>query len=567
MSDTPGFSGVPIHFANASKERSVSHGCCLTISRSVQGAGVRLGIALAPCHAPLTTWNRAMTARSSGVLLHPTSLPGPFGVGDLGPSAHRWVEALAAAGQGWWQVLPLGPTGYADSPYQSPSTFAGNLNLLSPEALAADGLASAADVAACELPTAGPVVFADVIPRKQQLVRTAWGRFEAGDGRPGLRAAFDAFAAAEADWLDEYAVFAAIKDGCNGAPWWRWHPDLAAHRGSAVTAAAVELADDVAAHRFGQFLFARQWSALRRHAAALGVRLIGDLPIYVAHDSADVWANPALFQLDAARTPTHVAGVPPDYFAATGQLWGNPLYAWNAHRADGFAWWTRRVRGILKQVDLIRLDHFRGLEAYWAVPFGDPTAEHGTWQKAPGTELLDAIESSLGAPPIIAEDLGVITPEVDALRAAFGLPGMRILQFAFGGAVEQRFRPHRFTPDAVAYTGTHDNDTTAGWAAKLQPGERADFARYAPDAAAAPVRSLLRLAWGSVAELAVCPLQDLLGLGSEARMNTPGTTSGNWVWRASPAALGDPEWVEFLADITATYERTAARPTVSGRDR
>ncbi len=502
-----------------------------------------------------------MIARSSGVLLHPTSLRGPFGVGDLGPAAHRWVEALAAAGQGWWQVLPLGPTGYADSPYQSPSTFAGNLNLLSPEALAADGLASAADVAACELPTAGPVVFADVIPRKQRLVRTAWERFEAGEGCPELQAAFDAFAVAEADWLDEYAVFAAIKDAHDGAPWWEWPTDLATR--TAADRRLVAFAGGVAVHRFGQFLFARQWAALRRRAAALGVKLIGDLPIYVAHDSADVWANPALFQLDATRTPTHVAGVPPDYFAVTGQLWGNPLYAWNAHRADGFAWWTKRVRGILKQVDLIRLDHFRGLEAYWAVPFGDPTAEHGTWQKAPGGELLAALKAHLDTLPIIAEDLGFITPEVDALRTGYGLPGMRILQFAFGGAVEQRFRPHRFAPDAVAYTGTHDNDTTAGWAAKLLPAERADFARYAPDAAADPVRSLVRLAWGSVAELAVCPLQDLLGLGSEARMNTPGTTSGNWVWRAPAGLVDDPGWVEFLAGITTTYERTAARPVPS----
>ncbi|QDU19375.1 4-alpha-glucanotransferase [Urbifossiella limnaea] len=484
----------------------------------------------------------SVTTRSAGVLLHPTSLPGPFGVGDLGPAAHRWVELLARAGLAWWQVLPVGPTGYADSPYQSPSTFAGNLNLLSPEALAADGLASAADVCACELPADGPVVFADVIPRKRQLVRAAWERFEAGDGRPALHAAFDAFTAAEADWLDDYAVFAAIKDAHGGAPWWEW-------RSNDYTA------DGVAVHRFGQFLFARQWSALRRHAAGLGVKLIGDLPIYVAHDSADVWANPQLFRLDATHTPTHVAGVPPDYFAATGQLWGNPLYAWDRHRADGFAWWAKRVRGILKHVDLIRLDHFRGLEAYWAVPFGDPTAEHGTWQLAPGQELLAALKAQLGTLPIIAEDLGFITPEVHALRTGFGLPGMRILQFAFGGAVEPRFRPHRFTPDAVAYTGTHDNDTTAGWYARLTSAERADFARYAAGAED-PVRALLRLAWASVAELAVCPLQDLLGLGSEARMNTPGTTIGNWTWRAPAAALAAPDWLDFLREVTATYERS-----------
>jgi 4-alpha-glucanotransferase len=495
-----------------------------------------------------------MLARSSGVLLHPTSLPTLFGVGDLGPAAHRWVDLLARAEQGWWQVLPLGPTGYADSPYQSPSTFAGNLNLLSPEAVAADGLATAADVAACELPAGGPVHFESVIPRKRRLVDTAWQRFVAGDGKAELRPAFDAFTKSEAAWLDEYAVFAAIKDAHGGAPWWDWSAPLAGHDAAAVRRFAREHADAVAAHRFGQFLFARQWAALRRHAAVLGVKFIGDLPIYVARDSADVWANPDLFQLDAARNPTHVAGVPPDYFAATGQLWGNPLYAWDRHRADGFAWWANRVRGILKQVDLIRLDHFRGLEAYWAVPFGDPTAEHGTWQKAPGAELLAALKQQLGALPIIAEDLGFITPEVDALRTENGLPGMRILQFAFGGAVEPRFRPHRFTPDAVAYTGTHDNDTTAGWYARLDSAERADCERYAPDAAADPVRALVRLAWASVAELAVCPLQDLLGLGSEARMNTPGTTAGNWGWRLRRGQL-TPELAAWLRERTAEAGR------------
>lgn len=492
--------------------------------------------------------------RSSGVLLHPTSLPGPFGVGDLGPAAFAWVDTLARAGQGWWQVLPVGPTGYGESPYQSPSTFAGNLNLLSPEALAADGLATPADVAGCGLPAGPRVEFAAVIPRKRRLVRAAWERFQAGHGAAELPTAFAAFRDAEAGWLDEFAVFMAIKDAHDGRPWWQWSSGLAGHDG-AVTAAAAELADEADAHRFGQFLFFRQWSALREYARANGVKLIGDLPIYVAHDSADVWANPDLFQLDPTRTPVDVAGVPPDYFSATGQLWGNPLYAWDAHRRAGFGWWADRMRGALKLFDLVRLDHFRGLEAYWAVPFGDPTAERGEWRKAPGAELLAAVRAALGGLPLVAEDLGVITPEVDALREGFGLPGMRILQFAFGGAVEHRFRPHRFERNVVAYTGTHDNDTTAGWAAGLTPEERADYARYAPGAGADPVGTLLRLGWGSVADLVLAPLQDLLRLGPAARFNVPGTTAGNWLWRATEAEASGAGWADDLLDLTTVYER------------
>jgi len=496
-------------------------------------------------------------ARSSGVLLHPTCLPGPFGVGDLGPAAHAWVETLATAGQGWWQVLPVGPTGYGDSPYQSPSTFAGNLNLVSPEALAADGLATPGDVAGCVLPAAGPVYYADVIPRKRRLVRRAWERFAAGDGPAGMAAEFARFRTAEAGWLDEFARFMAVKDEYGGKPWWEWPAPLAARDPAALRHAADQFATDIDAHRFGQFLFFRQWDALRTRGRAAGVKVIGDLPIYVAHDSADVWANPDLFALDAARTPRLVAGVPPDYFSATGQLWGNPIYDWAAHRRTGFRWWVGRVRGALALFDLIRLDHFRGLEAFWAVPFGDPTAERGTWMTAPGGDLLAALRTALGDVPIIAEDLGFITPEVDALRERFGLPGMRILQFAFGGAVEPRFLPHRYARDVVVYTGTHDNDTTAGWVEKLTVAEREQLARYAPGAAADPVRALLRLGWASVADLAVAPLQDLLGLGTAARVNLPGTTTGNWTWRATAAQIADPEWLAFLGDLTAVYERTA----------
>jgi 4-alpha-glucanotransferase len=491
--------------------------------------------------------------RSSGVLLHPTSLPGPFGIGDLGPTAKDWVQTLARAGQRWWQVLPVGPTGYADSPYQSPSAFAGNPNLLSPEWLVENRLASASDSAACELP-AGDVDFPAVIPRKQRLARVAWDRFRAGDA-PQLRPAIEAFRASHGWWLEEYARFAAVKWHFDRKPWWEWPAELADRNETALARITADLADEIDGQRFEQFLFFRQWAELREYARKAGVRLIGDLPLYVAHDSADVWAGRELFGIGKDRKPAAVAGVPPDYFSPTGQLWGNPIYDWPAMQQTGFAWWIDRFRATLELVDVVRFDHFRGVEAYWSVPCGDPTAEHGTWVPGPGAELLQALHDATGSLPIIAEDLGVITPEVDALRAKFALPGMRILQFAFGGAVEDRFRPYCYEPGVVVYTGTHDNDTTCGWFDKLTAEERADFVRYAPEAAREPVKALVRLAWASVADTAIVPFQDILDLGSAARFNTPGTTSGNWRWRADPSALTDREWAIWLRELTQTYGR------------
>ena len=493
--------------------------------------------------------------RSSGVLLHPTSLPGPFGIGDLGPKAYTWVDLLARAGQSWWQVLPVGPTGYGDSPYQSPSTFAGNLNLVSPELLERDGLATAGDLSGCELDPPSAVDFGAVIARKRRLVHRAWERFEAGDGPAALRPAFDAFQMRHAHWLDEFALFMAIKDAHSGAPWWEWPRLLARRDAAAMRAAAETFAEEAASHRFGQFLFYRQWATLREHAATQGVRIIGDLPIYVSHDSADVWANPELFRLDVDRRPTRVAGVPPDYFSTTGQLWGNPVYDWEEHRRTGFRWWVARMRAALGQFDVVRLDHFRGLVAFWAVPYGDDTAERGEWLRAPGGEMLAAVRDALGGLPIIAEDLGFITPDVDELRERFGLPGMRILQFAFGGAVEERFLPHRFAHNVVAYTGTHDNDTAHGWADSLTAAERERFARYAPQARQDPVGALVRLAWSSVADLAIAPVQDLIGLGSDARLNAPGTTGANWRWRMADRDLTNPAWSRCLAEMTTAYER------------
>jgi len=493
--------------------------------------------------------------RSSGVLLHPTSLPGPFGIGDLGPEAFSWVAALARMGQSFWQTLPVGPTGYGDSPYQSLSTFAGNINLLSPARLVEEGLATLGDEDGCFLAATGAVHYADVIPRKRRLAQQAWARFSAGSGPSELHDAFTRFREREAAWLDDFALFMAIKDEHGGKPWWEWPARLASRDESALRAMTAELDREIDVHRFAQFLFFHQWNELRAHARSNGVHIIGDMPIYVAEDSADVWANPGLFLQGPNHRPQFAAGVPPDYFSATGQLWGNPIYDWDNHRQSGYRWWIDRVRAALRLFDVIRFDHFRGIESFWAVPFGAATAEAGQWLPGPGASLLEALQNALGALPIIAEDLGVITPQVDALRERFGLPGMRILQFAFGGAVESRFLPHRYTPNLAVYSGTHDNDTTAGWVEKLGASEREQFERYAPASVEGPVRSLLRLGWASVADLAMAPLQDLLGLGSAARLNTPGTSSGNWEWRA-PANLFEPaDWMEWLTELTAVYER------------
>lgn len=506
------------------------------------------------CHMSTTSHNE----RSSGVLLHATSLPGPFGIGDLGPTAFRWLETLAAARQVWWQLLPVGPTGYGDSPYQSPSTFAGNPNLISPEALRNEKLASTSEIDAAVLPD-GPVDYTSVIANKQRLIATAFERFQAGDAEQ-LRTPFQKFIEQEREWLDDYALFAAIKEHERGRPWWKWPRSLAFREQSALAAISEKLKDQIDSQRFGQFLFYRQWAELRRYGVALGIRLFGDLPIYVAEDSAEVWRYPELFMLDVNRRPTEMAGVPPDYFSATGQLWGNPPYRWETHRATAFAWWTQRIRSALRLFDQVRLDHFRGIEAFWAVPAGEETAVNGRWLPGPGEELLSALADNLGRLPIVAEDLGVITPAVDRLREQFGLLGMRILQFAFGGAVEGRFLPHNFNRDLLVATGTHDNDTSRGWFAGLDGIELRSFAGYVPGAQEDPVWSLIRTAWASVAAQAVAPLQDLLDLPTSARMNKPGTASGNWRWRAREKDTSHPAWVERLAVLSRVYQRTSPIP-------
>ncbi|HKQ52250.1 MAG TPA: 4-alpha-glucanotransferase, partial [Pyrinomonadaceae bacterium] len=501
----------------------------------------------------------------SGVLLHPTSLPGRFGAGDLGREAHKFVDFLAASGQSLWQVLPLGPTGYGDSPYQCFSAFAGNTLLVSPERLVEEGLLAAEDLARAPSFPEEKVDFGRAIEFKNALLRQAFERFKQTADR-GLRSYFEHFSQQASGWLDDYALYRALKDAQGGLAWNEWQPELARRDPAALAAARTHLRDAVDAQKFYQFLFFRQWVALKSYAHEHGIKLVGDIPIFVARDSADVWMNPDQFKLDEAGNPLVVAGVPPDYFSATGQLWGNPIYNWAKMLADGFRWWIERVRSTLDIFDIVRVDHFRGFAASWEIPGGDKTAERGRWVEVPGRELFTAIKQALGDLPIIAEDLGVITPDVEALRDDFGLPGMRILQFAFGGDTKNQDLPHNYVSNSVVYTGTHDNDTTVGWFTSVAGSgstrdeaqierERKFCLEYLDSDGREIHWDFVRAVLASVADTAVVPLQDLLGLGTEARMNLPISTSGNWAWRFKAGALTQ-EITARLKKLTELYGRT-----------
>jgi 4-alpha-glucanotransferase len=493
----------------------------------------------------------ARPARSAGILLHPTSLPGPYGIGDLGPAAYQWVDGLVRARQRWWQVLPLGPTGYGDSPYQCFSAVAGNPYLVSPELLLRDGLLQQGDIGDVRFP-AEHVDFGPVIQFKLRILKQAWINFQAGRATH-LRSEFDAFRARCAKWLDDYALFMALKDAHGGASWLDWPTDLVCRDPGRLAIVRRDLAEAVGRHEFAQFLFFRQWKALKDYANGRGIKLVGDAPIFVSSDSADVWANPDLFYLDERRRPTVVAGVPPDYFSATGQLWGNPLYNWEALARTNYAWWTARMRATLEHVDVVRLDHFRGFEAYWEVPAGMPTAEKGRWVKGPMDALFATMRRELGGLPLIAEDLGVITPEVEALRDRLELPGMCVLQFAFS-APDNPYLPHHHKHNAIVYTGTHDNDTTLGWYHSIPEHERQFVGRYGPWVERDPAWEMIRVAWSSVADFAIAPMQDVLSLGTEARMNLPGRPAGNWGWRFQQHQLHEGI-VERLRDMTELYSR------------
>ncbi|MBX3668954.1 MAG: 4-alpha-glucanotransferase [Rhodocyclaceae bacterium] len=492
--------------------------------------------------------------RASGILLHPTSLPGPHGCGDFGPAARHFVDWLAAAGQSLWQVLPLGGVGPGNSPYMSSSAFAGNVLFIDLADLADQGWLTQDDLLPDPSFSAARVDYgATRRYRLERLARAAKRFFD--QATPGQRHAFHSFCAEQHDWLDDYALFMALDAAHPGCVWQDWERPLVQREPAALATAVLHHDAEMAFWRFCQWNFARQWHALRSYANARGVRLVGDLPIFIAGHSAEVWANQHLFELDGGGRPSVVAGVPPDYFSATGQRWGNPLYRWNAHAAGGYAWWIARMRHSMQLYDLVRVDHFRGFEAYWEIPAAETTAIHGRWVPGPASALFDALHNALGGLPIIAEDLGIITEQVLALRKRHGLPGMLILQFAFGGKADNPYLPHNHAADAVVYTGTHDNDTTLGWWAGAGAGEREHAQRYLGFEGEHELEwQFLRAAAASVAKYAIHPMQDVLGLDGSHRMNLPGKSEGHWEWRFSWDQVA-PSHGARLQHLTELYGR------------
>ena len=503
--------------------------------------------------------------RESGVLLHVTSLPSEQGIGNFGPAAYRFVDFLCRTRQQLWQVLPLGPTGYGNSPYQSFSAFAGNPLLVSLESLAAEGLLDPADLPGNTAFPADAVAFDEVALHQARLLGQAFERFKT-PAFTNQQEQLKLFSEEHSAWLSDYALFQAIKWAHGSVAWTSWEPPARDRDPTALQDYREQLHRQIELEKFAQFKFYSQWRSLKRYANERGISIIGDLPIFVAHDSADVWVNKDQFLLNPDGKPQVVAGVPPDYFSATGQLWGNPIYRWDKMAAEGYAWWIKRIRGALELFDRIRIDHFRGFESYWEVAGDATVASGGRWAPGPGAALFEAARQALGPLPIIAEDLGVITPRVDALREQLGFPGMRVLQFAFGDDPKARdYQPHNYPRQCLVYTGTHDNDTTAGWfASEAGEGttreqtsihrERHNALQYLGTDGHEVHWGMIRLALGSVANTAIFPMQDLLGLGSQARMNLPGTSSGNWAWRFRWETL-TPSIEQRLTEMTQTYER------------
>ncbi len=504
--------------------------------------------------APLYHW---LQKRGAGVLLHPTCLPGNQGCGVFDAHAVRFLDFLKASGMKYWQVCPLGPTGYGDSPYQCFSAFAGNPYLIDVEALVKFGLLDASDLAElARLPT-DQVDYGELYRLKPRLLDSAYARFK--QTRPALPYRdFVAFCRQHADWLDAYAYFRALKDHFKGTVWWEWPAELRDHRLAVQAPLRAELADAIASYQFSQYLFFGQWAGIRAAARERDIEIIGDLPIFVAGDSADAWSNPGLFELDPKTfLPIAVAGVPPDYFSADGQLWGNPLYRWEAHRADGYAWWLARLRASFELCDIVRIDHFRGFDAYWRIPAPATTARLGEWTPGPGLDLFRAFRAAFPDARIIAEDLGVLTDSVIQLRTDCGLPGMFVLQFAWGSDAGNSYLPHNAEANAVIYPGTHDNDTTAGWYQSAPEAERDHVRRYLRVSGTDIPWDFIRVSYASVARLAVFSLQDILSLGSGARFNTPSKAQGNWQWRYRADTLEKlfPSTTNYLRELAVLYAR------------
>jgi 4-alpha-glucanotransferase len=502
--------------------------------------------------------------RQSGVICHPTSFPGSHGIGDFGEAAFRYVDWLARGRQTLWQLLPLGPIGLGNSPYASPSAFAGNELLISLPWLVGDGLLDPGLLDDAPPFSTSYVDYDEIRAFKQPLLREAFDHFRRG-AAPDYRPAFDAFREEQAAWLDDYSTFMALKSAHGGVAWSAWPAGVALRKRDVLAAAKERLRDEIRFQEFTQFLFHRQWSEVRRYANQLGIAVVGDLPIFVAYDSADVWAHRDLFRLDRQGLPTVVAGVPPDAFTAEGQFWGNPIYDWTRSAETGYAWWIDRVRSSLRQVDLLRIDHFRAFAASWVVPAGAPTAAAGHWEQGPGRAIFDAMERTLGELSFIVEDLGLITPDVVALREELGFPGMKVLQFAFDSGATNAYLPHNYIPESVVYTGTHDNQTTIGWFRTLPDPVRASVQRYLGRDGSDIAWDLIRTALASIADRAIAPLQDVMRLDDDARMNTPGSSTGNWAWRYAPHQLHEG-LADGLRELTETYGRSGASELPRGHD-
>lgn len=491
--------------------------------------------------------------RKSGILLHPTSLPGKHGIGTLGIEAYKFIDFLEKSKQKIWQIFPLGPTGYGDSPYQCFSAYAANPYLIDLDQLVEYGLLTKEEIDLVDLGSSNYIDYGKIYYNKLPLLKKAFDNYKKDNNK--LKFIFNKFKEKEAYWLDNYALFMALKDYFGGVSWTEWEDEVKFREEKALNEYKNKLEYEIEYVKFIQFIAYKQWLEVKEYANNKGIQIIGDIPIFVAFDSSDAWANPEIFLFDKDKNPVKVAGVPPDYFSATGQLWGNPLYDWDYIKKDGYKWWINRIKFNLNIADIIRIDHFRGFESYWAVPYGEETALNGQWEKGPGIELFEKIKDELGDLPIIAEDLGILTDEVIELKNNTGFPGMKILQFAFDGSNDNIYLPHMYEENTIVYTGTHDNDTTNGWYWKLSDSERWYIRNYLDIENDVNLNwNLIKQAWRSKANIAIAPIQDFLGFGSETRLNTPGLAAGNWQWRLEYGMLND-ELIEKIADITKLYNR------------